>query len=88
MSDIGLEGKRMAQKDQAEFHPAVHRVATSRKQLDGTNKQNRRILKMNAGWSCIYHVLWTCGFPFVSLLPSPSKETLDAEQIRFQAGIL
>ena len=37
LSDVVLESERMVQKDQAGFHPAVHRIARSQNQPNRTN---------------------------------------------------
>ena len=37
LSDIAAEGERMAQKDRARFHSAVHKVTGSQNSLEGTN---------------------------------------------------
>ena len=37
LADIVPEGEKMAQKDQAGFHPAVHRIASGQNQLEGSN---------------------------------------------------
>ena len=39
LSDTALEGEKMAQKDQAGFRSAVHRIARSLNPLDGTNNK-------------------------------------------------
>ena len=40
LSDIVLEHERMAQKDQAGFYSATHRVAKSQNQHHSTNNKN------------------------------------------------
>ena len=42
LSDTASEGKGLAQKDQAGFFSAVHRVARSQNLPDSTNNNNRQ----------------------------------------------
>ena len=39
LSDTVLEGERMAEKDQAAFHSALHRVTRSRDPLHSTHNE-------------------------------------------------